>query len=332
MHNPMSDFDNPWKEALEEYLPDFLALCFPAIHTDIDWSVPPTFLNAELQQLMREAEGGMVRADKLVQVTRLGGREACVLVHIEVQSQEEARFAQRMYSYNARVFDRYEQDVASLGVLADERASWRPQEYRRELWDCSLTFRYSIFKLADWRDQQEELAASDNPFATVLLAHLAAQETRHDVRGRQRAKLALVRRLYERGYDRQRVLSLFRFIDWLLALPAAAEQEVRVAIAQLEEERKMPYITSIERLAAEEARQEGHQEGLQEGRAEEARRAVLRVVARRFGAVPSGLEDQLSAVTEVTQLETLHDVAITAASIEAVWTALEAGAADGQGG
>jgi hypothetical protein len=36
---------------------------------------------------------------------------------------------------------------------------------------------------------------SDNPFATILLAHLAAQETRQDVPGRQRTKLALVRRL-----------------------------------------------------------------------------------------------------------------------------------------
>jgi flagellar biosynthesis/type III secretory pathway protein FliH len=327
MHNPTSDFDNPWKEALEEYLQHFLALCFPVIHADIDWSVPHRFLNAELQQIAREAKAGPVRADKLVQVTRRGGSGTWVLIHVEVQSQDETGFAYRMYIYNTRVFEYYECDVVSLGVLADERPRWRPRVYRRELWDCSLTFRYPIFKLADWRERQEELRASDNPFVTVLLAHLAAQETRQDVRGRQGAKLALVRRLYERGYDRERVLSPFRFIDWLLALPRAAEQEVRVAIAQLEEERRMPYITSIERLAAE----EGRQEGREEGRAEEARRAVLRVVGRRFGAVPSGLEERLSDMTEVPQLEVLHDMAITAASIEAVCTALEAGVADGQG-
>lgn len=123
-------------------------------------------------------------------------------------------------------------------------------------------------------------------------------------------------------------MALVLFIDWLLALPTAAEQEVRVAIAQLEEERTMPYITSIERLAAEEARQEGRQEG----QVDEARRAVLRVVGRRFGAVPPGLEDRLRDMTEVTQLETSHDVAITAANIEEVWTALEGDAANGQGG
>jgi hypothetical protein len=45
-----------------------------------------------------------------------------VLVHLEVQSQEDADFAQRMYAYNTRIFDRYQRDAASLGVLADERS------------------------------------------------------------------------------------------------------------------------------------------------------------------------------------------------------------------
>jgi hypothetical protein len=111
---------------------------------------------------------------------------------------------------------------------------------------CKDAFRYSILKLADWRERHDELETRENPFATVVLAHLGARDTRRDVHGRQTVKLALVRRLYAKGYSRERVLSLFRFIDWLLALPEAAEQAVDRAIAQLEEERRMPYITGIE--------------------------------------------------------------------------------------
>ncbi len=33
-----SDHDSPWKEALERYFPDFLALLFPHIHAEIDWT------------------------------------------------------------------------------------------------------------------------------------------------------------------------------------------------------------------------------------------------------------------------------------------------------
>ncbi len=138
--------------------------------------------------------------------------------------------------------------------------------------------------------------------------------------GRKGVKIALISRLYHRGYDRQRVISLFRFIDWLLVLPGAVEREVRVVIAQLEKEHNMPYITSVERFAAE--------EGRAEGRVEEARRAVLRVVRRRFGTVPAGLEDRLGDVADLTRLEALLDVTITATTMDEVWAALGAASAE----
>jgi hypothetical protein len=37
-----------------------------------------------------------------------------------------------------------------------------------------VAFQYPVAKLADWRDRRAELEASDDPFATVVLAHLAA--------------------------------------------------------------------------------------------------------------------------------------------------------------
>jgi hypothetical protein len=74
MSVPTSDYDHPWKDALEEYMPDFLALFFPDIYADIDWSVPPVFLDSELQQIARDAETGVVRVDKLVRLTLLEGR------------------------------------------------------------------------------------------------------------------------------------------------------------------------------------------------------------------------------------------------------------------
>jgi len=44
------DYDSPWKEALERFLPDFLALLFPEAHAGIDWSQGYEFLDKELQQ------------------------------------------------------------------------------------------------------------------------------------------------------------------------------------------------------------------------------------------------------------------------------------------
>jgi hypothetical protein len=36
--NPPSDFDSPWKTAIELYLREVLAFCFPAVHDGIDWA------------------------------------------------------------------------------------------------------------------------------------------------------------------------------------------------------------------------------------------------------------------------------------------------------
>lgn len=300
MSNPASAFDSPWKAAIEEYLPDFFALFFPVAYADIDWSRGYAFLDSELQQVMRDAEIGLLRVDRLVRVWRKGGADAWVLVHVEMQNDPRAGFARRMCVYNNRLYDRYNRDVARLAVLGDEQITWRPAAFRRGLWGCYEEFGYPVVKLADWRARRQVLEADDNPFATVILAHLAAQDTLRDVPGRQVAKLALVRRLYERGYTRERILSLFRFIDWLLALPQAAEDEVWSDITRLEEERQMTYITSVERR------------GIEKGREEEAQRALRRVLERRFGAAASDLVDQLAGVHDLARLEALLDLAITA--------------------
>lgn len=277
-----TDFDSPWKEALEEYLEAVFALLFPDVHAAIDWTRRPIFLDKELQQIEREAELGRRLVDKLVRVWRRDGSDEWVLVHVEVQSQVEADFARRMFVYHYRVYDRYARQVASLAVLGDERAGWRPAEYATTLWGTALRFSYPIVKLHDYRARRAEMEASDNPFATVVLAHLAAQDTRRDAQRRRQIKLALTRRLYERGYNRERVLSLFRFIDWLLELPAAQEAAFQREIRAYEEERRMPYITSVERIGREEGRQEGKRE------------ALRRIVRARFQTVPEALERRIA--------------------------------------
>jgi len=51
----LSDFDSPWKEALQHFLPRFLAFFYPDIYADIDWSKGYQSLDKELHQLIRDA-------------------------------------------------------------------------------------------------------------------------------------------------------------------------------------------------------------------------------------------------------------------------------------
>src|SRR5262249_52340751 len=156
------DFDSPWKEALKVYFRAFLALFYPHIHADIDWSRGSIFLDKELQKIVPKAGQGRFYVDKLVKVWRKNGREAWVLIHVEVQTQREANFPKRMYDYNARLTQRYNRTVVSLAVLADGDPDWRPDHFEDELWDWSVRMRWPPVKLLDYANRVAELGGGHN--------------------------------------------------------------------------------------------------------------------------------------------------------------------------
>lgn len=256
---PPIDFDGPWKEALDVYLPDILAFFFPDAHAEIDWAQDYRPLEQELQQIAPDAAGAQA-VDKLVEVRRRDGSDAWVLIHIEIQSQPDAAFAERMFRYHARLYDRSRQQIASFAILGDDRPNWRPSTFGYTLWRCALRLDFPTVKLLDY--DLAILEASTNPCATVVLAHRLAQATRHNPAGRMDAKLTLARRLYRQGRTREEIVRLYRFIDWLLRLPADLEQETWRQIKAFEEEQQMAYITSAERFGIAEAVANAHIEGI----------------------------------------------------------------------
>ncbi|HBE20650.1 MAG TPA: cytosolic protein [Cyanobacteria bacterium UBA11149] len=248
MTNPQTEFDTPWKDAIERYFPEFMAFFFPQANAEIDWTKNFEFLDKELQQVVRDAELGKRLVDKLVKLYRQNGEEAWVLIHIEVQSQEESNFAQRMFVYNYRIYDRYKRNVASLAVLGDERDNWRPNQFGYQLFGCRVGFHFPVVKVLDYQQEWQALELNPNPFATVVMAHLKAQETKSDRNKRKEWKLILTRRLYQKGYGREDIINLFSFIDWVMSLPEELEQEFWQELRNFQEEQRMPYITSVERI------------------------------------------------------------------------------------
>jgi hypothetical protein len=131
-------------------------------------------------------------------------------------------------------------DAADLrearALLGDASPTWRPTRYEQRLWGCRVGIEFPVVKLRNYAARWDVLEASDNPFATVVMAHLQARATRRDPEGRLQWKLHLIRRLYERGYVREDVLELFRFIDWVLTLPVGLEARLQAELVQLERE------------------------------------------------------------------------------------------------
>lgn len=49
----MTDYDNPWKEALDEFFIDALELLYPVAHAEIDWPRGFEFLDTNCKKLIR---------------------------------------------------------------------------------------------------------------------------------------------------------------------------------------------------------------------------------------------------------------------------------------
>jgi len=56
----------------------------------------------------------------------------------------------------------------------------RAVHHEMGLWGCEVRFRFPTVKLLDFRERLAELEANRNPVAALVLAHLAAQQTRAD--------------------------------------------------------------------------------------------------------------------------------------------------------
>ena len=303
---PMStdEYDSPWKETIEIYFQECMEFFFPVASAEIDWKRGYTFLDKELQQVVRDAELGQRFVDKLVQVWRRSGEQRWVLIHLEIQSSEESNFPKRMYVYHYRLFDRYNLSIASLAILGDDRPTWKPDQYSDELWGCEVKFKFPVVKLLDYSQRWAELSDNSNPFATVVMAHLKAKETRQDDSRRKRWKLDLTKRLYEKGYQREDIINLFRFIDWVMRLPEELERSFWQEVTQYEEAKKMPYITSGERIGI----QKGLQQGLLSG--------IKVLLEVKFGSDGLTILPEIAQIGEVDVLETILTSINTVNTIE----------------
>ena len=187
-----------------------------------------------------------------------------------------------------------------------------------------MQFNFTSVKLLDYATRWEELEANQNVFATIVMTHLKAQETKRSPKRRKEWKLALIKRLYERGYDRLAILGLFTFVDWIMILPEAAKVEFWQELKIYEEERRMPYITSVEQIGYDRGQVVGYGRGVeaeaqrsrerlleaqrssQERLLEAQRSLLIRQLTRKIGSMPVNTIDRIKTLP-IAQLEFLGE-------------------------
>jgi hypothetical protein len=214
-----------------------------------------------------------------------------------------------MYVYNYRIFDRYNKPVASLAVLADDDPNWRPSEFRNSLFGCEAGIRFPIAKLLDLASEEAKLEADANPFAKIVLAHLKTQQTRNRPADRKTWKIRLIRGLYEQGYTPADVRELFRMIDWLMDLPKLMEDSFLEDVAKIEDVKRMPFITTPERV------------WLRKG----MRLGIQSLLKARFGSDGLGLMPEIEAIYQEDRLEGILNAVATAKYLAEIRRLISAG-------
>jgi predicted DNA-binding ribbon-helix-helix protein len=94
-------------------------------------------------------------------------------------------------------------------------------------------------------------------------------------------------------------------------LPEGLEREFWQELRAYEEERRMPYITSVEEI--------GFERGLQQ----EARSLIFKQLTRKLGVIPTDMRSQIETLS-VEQLEALGEALLDFAAIADLTTWLQA--------
>jgi hypothetical protein len=170
------------------------------------------------------------------------------------------------------------------------------------------------------RGNVEHVAALRGPFGKLVISAVpwpgqrVTQRTREHPHDRYAAKVKLIKGLYKRGWAAEEVRQLFRVIDWMINLPRPLELDFCHEINRYEQEKKMPFMTTPERI--------GREEGLAEGRVEGRAEGIELALKLKFGDAGLRLMPEIRAITDAAKLKEILlaiPAAATPEDLRRVW-------------
>lgn len=232
---PYLDQDGLWKKVITELFEPFILFFAPDLHKKLDWSKQADSLEQEFHRVF-PVKKGTKYTDKLMKVHLKNGEEHWVLIHIEVQGYKEDDFAERMFQYFYRIFDKYHKKIYAIALFADDDHSFKPAKYTYQFHGTELNYTYNTYKILD--QEEETLLLSDNPFAYAVLGGLYMLKSRNNANKRYQFK----RRLFELLIKDQKTEArkyagmLLHFADYLLEIPPEMSKELQEEIIPIMKE------------------------------------------------------------------------------------------------
>jgi hypothetical protein len=267
----MGRYDVLWKGMLEEVGEDLLRFVFPDVDRDLDLNRGIQFLDKELEEMYPEPdkETHTRIADKLFKAFLKDGSERWMLLHLEVQGGRDPEFAKRMFTYYYRILDRHNHPVTAIAIFTGQDGKNMPDRYEDHFMGTHLVYQYNTLCITDYKD--EDLAASDNPFAVVLMV---AKERLINLQGAQtdeefdqellRQKLLIVSLLQEKKiFGEKKIAAIMRFLTNYVQFKKPENN--RIFRIEVDKRTGKNNIMGIHEQVTEIKVQEAREEALEEG-------------------------------------------------------------------
>src|ERR1700760_4318364 len=147
-------YDMLWKGMLEEVMKDLLLFVEPEIGKELDLQ-RFEFLDKELAEMYPEPQkpANTRVVDKLVKVFPRDGTERWLLLHLEVQGQNNKNFSRRIFEYFIKLFGKHGRPVAAIAIMTGKAGSKIPGVYEdRCLW-TRARYEYKTLCINDYPDE-----------------------------------------------------------------------------------------------------------------------------------------------------------------------------------
>lgn len=288
----MIDHDRLFKELLSNFFPEFIELFFPDISAE--WERDSVqFLPLEVITDVTEGEKKIL--DIVVQAS-LKSQDTLFIIHTEHQSYSQTGFNRRMFTYFARLHEKYALPIYPIVIYShDSPKTPEPNSYRLELAKkIILEFNYDVIQLNQlhWQD----FVNQRNPVASALMAKMRMSTTE-----RPQVKLTSLQLLTSLRLNPARVQLISGFIDTYLELNSQEEvvfQEQLATIEPKEQEKVMQIVTSWMR--------QGEKQG--------ELKLLMRLLNRRLGEISPQLKGRIENLS-TPELENLGEALLDFSSV-----------------
>ncbi len=312
------DHDRLFKELLQTYLKEFFEAFFPEAAQVLDL--------ADCQFLTQEAFTGLEQDKRYVDVVataKIRGEPGTVLVHVDSQQEPQNTFAERMFRYFLRLYEKHGKRVLPVALFTFDTIRDEPDHFALGFPFLEVV-RFQFYTLQPKRLPWRDFLRGDNPAAAALLSKMGYKPEE-----RVQVKQEFFRMLTRLQIDPERSAFLVGFFETYLRLTPQEEAELTRMIGSLkkeEAEKVIQWTTSYHEKGRMEGRTEGIVEGRAEGKAEglveglikAKREDITQFISTRFDIDPTEFAAQTAALQTPEELDRLLRRLFKAASLEEV--------------